>query len=66
MQQKLQQEQKNQAFKSYEQLRNNNTMTLATKQTIINNLLDYMLNKGFIDQFQKKQMSNILQSKPGK
>ena len=41
-------------------------MTLATKQTIINNLLDYMLNKGFIDPFQKQQMSNILQSKPGK
>ena len=66
MQQKLQQEQKNQAFKRYEQLKNNITMTLATKQTEINNLLDYMLNKGFIDPFQKQQMSNILQSKPGK
>jgi len=59
MQQKLQQEQKNQAFKRYGQLRNNNTMTLATKQAEINNLLDYMLNKGFIIPLQKQQMSYI-------
>jgi len=51
--------QKSQAFQRYAQLRNNNTMTLATKQVEINNHLNYMLNKGFITPAQKQQMSNI-------
>jgi len=48
-----------QAFQSYVQAKNNNTMTLATKQVEINSILNYMLYKGFITPTQKQQMSYI-------
>jgi len=59
-------QEKNQAFIRYGQLRNDKTMTLATKQVAINNHLDYMLKKGFINQVQKQGMSNIQPPKPRK
>ena len=40
-------------------VKNNNTMTLTTKIVEINNILNYMLNKGFITPTQKHQMSYI-------
>ena len=59
-------QERNQAFIRYGQLRNDKTMTLATKQVAINNHLDYMLKKGFINQVQKQGMSNIQPPKPRK
>ena len=52
-------QQKIQAFQSYVKVKNNNTMTLTTKIVEINNILNYMLNKGFITPIQKHQMSYI-------
>ena len=57
-------QEKNQAFQRYGQLRNNNSMTLSTKQVAINNHLDYMVKKGFITPLQKQHMSNLQPSKP--
>ena len=59
-------QEKTQAFQRYGQLRNDKTMTLATKQVAINNHLDYMFKKGFITQAQKQGMSNIQSPKPKK
>ena len=56
-------QERNQAFQKYGQIRTS-SMTLATKQVAINNHLDYMLKKGFITPLQKQQMSNLQPSKP--
>ena len=52
-------QQKLESFQHYIQLRNNNTMTLDSKQIEINNYLNYMLNNGFITPTQKQEMSYI-------
>ena len=47
---------KKQALKKYEELKSNNIMTLSTKKTEISNHLNYMLSRGFITPVEKQQM----------
>ena len=56
-------QERNQAFQKYAEIRTS-SMTLATKQVAINNHLDYMVKKGFITPLQKQHMSNLQPSKP--